>query len=109
LGGLALVVLSAQPGGSVGLGSLIVAVGVLMAFGAGLSLRSIWGKQVEQDAEQPRTGPLNPRAKPLRSPAVGQMRTWLRLLLSFDFGCLAVISAVLLLLGMILIFRGLGV
>jgi hypothetical protein len=109
LTGFALVVLAAHPGGSVGLGAVIVAVGVLMAFGAGLSLRSIWGQQVEQDQAAPRTGPLNPRAKPLRSPAVGQMRTWLRVLLSFDFGCLAVVSAVLLLLGMVLIFRGLGV
>ena len=108
MSGSALLVLATHPGGSVGLGSLIVAVGVLMAFGAGLSLRSIWGKQAGQDQDSPRTGPLNPRAKPLRSPAVGPMRTWLRLLLSFDFGCLAVISVVLLLLGMILIFRGLG-
>ena len=103
------VILAAAPGGSVGLGSLIVGVGVLMAFAAGLTLRSIWGKPPEQDDNAPRTGPLDPRAKPLRSPALGLMRTSLRLLLSFDFGCLAVISAVLLLLGLILTFRGLGV
>ena len=94
--------------GSVGLGALILAVGLLMAFGAGLSLRSIWGKQAPQERNLPRTGPLSPTAKPLRSPRLGPMRTWLRLVLSLDFGCLALVSAVLLLLGMILIFRGLA-
>ncbi len=99
-------VLAAAPHGSIGLGLVILAVGVLMAFGASLSLRSIWGNQSNNRGELPRSGPLVPTGRPLRSPAVGEMRTRFRVLLSFDFGCLALISVVLLLLGMILIFRG---
>jgi len=94
--------------GSVGLGLLILAVGMLMAFGAGLSLRSIWGRRAKEPPELPRSGPLVPVGRPLRSPALGEMRTRFRILLSFDFGCLALVSVVLLLLGMILVFRGLG-
>ncbi|MDA8332235.1 MAG: hypothetical protein M0027_13755 [Candidatus Dormibacteraeota bacterium] len=96
-------------GGSVGLGAITLAVAFILAFGASLSLRSIWAKQTKEDPDAPRTGRLDPRAKQLRSPALGPIRTRYRLLLSFDFGCLAIASAVLLLVGLILIFRGLGV
>jgi|GEM_PF-3502967 hypothetical protein len=96
-------------GGSVGLGAITLAVAFILAFGAGLSLRSIWAKQTSEDPEAAQTGRLDPRSKQLRSPALGPIRTRYRVLLSFDFGCLAVASAVLLLVGLILIFRGLGV
>jgi len=101
-------VAAAAAGGGVGLGLVVLAVGFLMAFGASLSLRSIWGKPVPPEKELPRTGPLNPRAKPLQSPALGNVRTRVRLLLSFDFGCLALVAAFLILTGMVIVFRGLG-
>lgn len=103
----ALLVASAG-GESLGLGILILGVGCLMAVGAAISLRSIWGRQSPQPDPLPRSGPLEENRKPLRSPAVGQMRTWFRVLVSFDFGCLALVSAVMLFLGLVVIFRALG-
>ncbi|HUY54962.1 MAG TPA: hypothetical protein VMV23_07370 [Candidatus Nanopelagicaceae bacterium] len=95
-------------GDSLGLGILILGVGSLMAVGAAISLRTIWGRQAAQPDPLPRSGPLEETGKPLRSPAVGQMRTWFRILISFDFGCLALVSAVMLFLGLVVIFRALG-
>jgi hypothetical protein len=93
--------------GSLGLGIVVLGVGLLMAFGASLSLRSIWGRQRPPE-ELPRFGPIPAQSKPLRSPAVGDLRTSVRLLLSFDFGCLALAATVLLLMGAVLIFRSFG-
>ncbi|MGA9776561.1 MAG: hypothetical protein WBU92_11690 [Candidatus Dormiibacterota bacterium] len=92
-------ILASTPSGSVGLGLVILAVGFLMAGGAGLSLRSIWGRASQPAPED--------GGRPLRSQAVGEMRTRFRLLLSFDLGCLTVTAAVLLFLGFTLIFRAL--
>ncbi len=103
----ALLVVSAS-GESLGLGVLILGVGCLMALGAAISLRSIWGRQSREPDSLPRSGPLEETRKPLRSPAVGQMRTWFRILVSFDFGCLALVSVVMLFLGLVVIFRALG-
>ncbi|MHB1525413.1 MAG: hypothetical protein ACYCZN_03895 [Candidatus Dormibacteria bacterium] len=102
------VLVAAAGGSSLGLGLLILAVGVLMATGAGVSLRSIWGRQQQAPPALPRSGPLDAQRRPLRAPAVGQMRTCFRVLISFDFGCLALVSAVMLWLGLVLIFRALG-
>ena len=102
------VLVASAAGGSLGLGFVILAVGVLMASGAGISLRSIWGRQQPEPDPLPRSGPLEEPRRPLRSPAVGQMRTWFRVLISFDFGCLALASAVMLFLGLVVIFRALG-
>jgi len=101
-------VAAAAPRGGGGVGGVGRAGGLQLAFGASLSLRSIWGKPVPPEKELPRTGPLNPRAKPLQSPALGNVRTRVRLLLSFDFGCLALVAAFLILTGMVIVFRGLG-
>jgi hypothetical protein len=98
---------TATTSGSLGLGILVLGVGVLMAFGASLSLRSIWGRQRPPE-ELPRFGPIPKQPKPLRSPAVGDLRTGFRLLLSFDFGCLAMAATVLLVMGAVLIFRSFG-
>ena len=95
-------------GSSLGLGFLILAVGVLMAAGAGISLHSIWGRQRQTPQSLPRSGPVEAQRRPFRSPAVGQMGTRFRVLISFDFGCLALVSGVLLLLGLVLVFRALG-
>jgi hypothetical protein len=92
-----------QPGG-VGLGIVILGVGLLMAGGAAISLRSIWGRA---RAAEPlaRQGPIGPEPRPLRSPQVGDFGGYLRLLVSFDFGCLAAIALVLIFLGLAVIFR----
>lgn len=94
------IVLVTASSGGVGLGIVILAVGALMAFGAGLSLRSIWARQTSSG--EPVEGDDR-----LRNPRVGQMRTPFRVLISFDFGCLVLVAAVLLFLGFALIFRGL--
>jgi hypothetical protein len=92
--------------GGVGLGVVILAVGLLMAGGAGLSLRSIWSRARAAEA-LPRQGPIAEEKRPLRSPGVGQFSGWLRLLVSFDFGCLALISVLLIFAGLAVIFRSL--
>ncbi len=90
--------------GGVGLGIVILLVGLLMAGGATISLRGIWARA--QKAEPlPRQGPLPPASRPLRSPLVGNLSGRLRLLVSFDFGCLAVISLVLIFTGLVVIFH----
>jgi len=90
--------------GGVGLGIAILAVGTLMAGGASISLRSIWARARAADPP-PRQGPIQEAPRPLRSPLVGELSGWLRLLVSFDFGCLAVISLVLIFLGLAVVFR----
>jgi len=94
-----------KPGG-VGLGVVILAVGLLMAGGATISLRSIWGRA---RAAEPvaRQGPIPDAPRPLRSPQVGDFGGKLRLLVSFDFGCLAAVALVLIFLGLAVIFRSL--
>lgn len=93
-------VLTTAPSGGAGLGIVVLAVAAVMAFGAGLSLRSIWTRQTP--SAEPTAGNDH-----LRNPRVGQMRTPFRILISFDFGCLVLISAVLFFLGFALIFRAL--
>ncbi len=88
-------------GGNFGLGLLVLCVGFLMAFGAALTLRSIWGQPSSPERADGETG------VPYRSAQVGEMRTRFRLLISFDFGCLAITSAVLLFIGFAIIFRAL--
>jgi hypothetical protein len=92
-----------KPGG-VGLGFVILGVGVLMAGGAAISLRSIWGRA---RAPEPvaRQGPIPNPQRPLRSPQVGDFGGKLRLLVSFDFGCLAAVALVQIFLGLAVIFR----
>jgi hypothetical protein len=94
-----------KPGG-VGLGIVILAVGLLMAGGAAISLRSIWGRArvAEPVARQ---GPIPDAPRPLRSAQVGDFGGRLRLLVSFDFGCLAMVALVLIFLGLAVIFRSL--
>ena len=87
--------------GSLGLGVLILCVGLLMASGAALTLRSIWGRPSSPDRPDGRSG------VPYRSARVGEMRTRFRLLISFDFGCLSLTAALLLFLGFVLVFRSL--
>ncbi len=101
--------LLAAAGGSdgVGLGVIIVAVGVLMAGAAYITLRGIWGRSQPVDEPLPRQGPLPTASGQLRSPAVGEMRRGFRLLISFDFGCLALLSLLLLFIGLAVIFRSL--
>jgi hypothetical protein len=91
-------------GGGLGIGIVILAVGFLMAGGAALSLRSIWGRA---RAAEPlaRQGPLNEGERPLRSPGVGELSGWFRILVSFDFGCLALVSVLLIFAGLVVIFR----
>ncbi|MGA7087233.1 MAG: hypothetical protein WA724_07700 [Candidatus Dormiibacterota bacterium] len=86
------------------MGLVILGVGVLMAGGAAISLRSIWGRA---RAAEPvaRQGPLPEPQRPLRSPQVGDFGGKLRLLVSFDFGCLAAVALVLIFLGLAVIFR----
>ncbi|HUY57436.1 MAG TPA: hypothetical protein VMV12_06375 [Candidatus Micrarchaeaceae archaeon] len=100
---LPLVAFSAASGG-IGLGIVILAVGLLMAGGAAISLRSIWARaRIEQPLA--RQGPLKDRARPLRSPGVGELKGWFRVLVSFDFGCLALVSLLLIFAGLVVIFR----
>ncbi len=89
--------------GSVGLGAVILAVGLLMAAGAAMSLRSIWGRrhQTEQDEAADERNRL-------RAAGVGPVKGWLRLVVSFDFGCLALLAAALIFLGLVLLFRASG-
>ncbi|MGH7609202.1 MAG: hypothetical protein ACREOD_04565 [Candidatus Dormibacteria bacterium] len=94
-----------SPSGGTGLGIVILAVGVLMAGAAAITLRSIWGRQPPPPEPGQRPEPGQPR--PLRSPAVGEIRRGFGVLLSFDFGCLALMSAVLIFLGLVVIFRAL--
>lgn len=94
------IVLATATSGGAGLGIVILAVAALMAFGAGLSLRSIWARQTPSG--EPTEGDDR-----LRNPRVGRLRTPFRLLVSFDFGCLVLISAVLFFLGFAVIFRAL--
>ncbi|MGA8427376.1 MAG: hypothetical protein WB801_07290 [Candidatus Dormiibacterota bacterium] len=104
---LAATVLAAvsKPGGF-GLGVVILGVGLLMAGGAAISLRSIWGRA--QTAEPvTRQGPIPDAPRPLRSPQVGDLSGKLRLLISFDFGCLAAVALLLIFLGLAVIFRSL--
>jgi len=96
---------AARPGG-VGLGIVILAVGVLMGAGAALSLRGIWGRARPVPA-LPRQGPIDEEPRPLRSPLVGELSGRFRLLVSFDFGCLAIVSLVLIFAGLAVIFRSL--
>jgi hypothetical protein len=92
--------------GGVGLGIVILAVGFLMAVGAAISLRSIWARA--REAEPPaRQGPIKVDSRPLRSAGVGDLSGWFRLLVSFDFGCLALVSLVLIFAGLAVIFRSL--
>ena len=88
-------------GSSFGLGLLVLGVGLLMAFGAALTLRSIWGQPTSSERADGGTG------VPYRSARVGEMRPRFRLLISVDFGCLAITSAVLLFIGFAIIFRAL--
>ncbi len=88
-------------GGSFGLGLLVLGVGFLMALGAALTLRSIWGRPTAQERADGEAG------VPYRSAQVGEMRTRFRLLISFDFGCLAITAAVLLFIGFAIISRAL--
>lgn len=98
-----LVAFSATSGG-IGLGIVILAVGLLMAGGAAISLRSIWARaRIEQPLA--RQGPLKDSARPLRSPEVGELKGWFRVLVSFDFGCLALVSLLLIFAGLVVIFR----
>lgn len=101
----ALLAAVSKPGG-VGLGVVILGVGLLMAGGAAISLRSIWGraKVAEPLARQ---GPIPDAPRPLRSLQVGDFGGKLRLLVSFDFGCLAAVAMVLIFLGLAVIFRSL--
>lgn len=92
--------------GGVGLGIVILAVGVLMAGGAALSLRSIWSR-AQAEESPPRQGPIPGARRPMRSPGVGDLSGWFRLLVSFDFGCLALVALVLIFAGMVVIFRSL--
>jgi len=94
---------ASKPGG-VGLGLVILGVGLLMAGGAAISLRSIWGRARAADPV-PRQGPIPDPQRPLRSPQVGDFGGKLRLLVSFDFGCLAALALVLIFLGLAVIFR----
>jgi len=100
-----LVAAVSRPGGA-GLGIVILGVGLLMAGGAAISLRSIWGRA---RAAEPlaRQGPIPDAPRPLRSSQVGDFGGKLRLLTSFDFGCLAVVALVLIFLGLAVIFRSL--
>lgn len=98
-----LLLATTTPADSLGLGIVILAVGCLMAGGAALSLRSIWGRMQRQEA-LPRQGPVR-EGKPLRSQGVGDLSGWFRLLVSFDFGCLALVSVVLIFAGLAVIFR----
>ncbi|MFZ0169348.1 MAG: hypothetical protein WAL64_07985 [Candidatus Dormiibacterota bacterium] len=83
---------------------MILGVGVLMAGGAAISLRSIWGRA--RGAEPvARQGPIPDAPRPLRSPQVGDFGGKLRLLVSFDFGCLAAVALVLIFLGLAVVFR----
>lgn len=91
---------------SFGLGIVILAVGFLMAGGATLSLRSIWARARAVEP-LPRQGPIEEVARPLRSPGVGELSGWFRILVSFDFGCLALVSLVLIFAGLAVIFRSL--
>ncbi|HUY09340.1 MAG TPA: hypothetical protein VMW80_07800 [Candidatus Dormibacteraeota bacterium] len=101
-----LLVAAVPPSGGVGLGIVILAVGLLMAGGAAISLRSIWARA---RAEEPvaRQGPIQEGSRPLRSPGVGELSGWFRMLVSFDFGCLALVSVVLIFAGLAVIFRSL--
>jgi uncharacterized iron-regulated membrane protein len=101
------VLATVQPSGGVGLGIVIVAVGVLMAGGAAISLRSIWGRRRAPDQPLARQGPIPEPPRPLRSPRMGELRGMFRMLISFDFGCLALLSLVLIFLGLAVIFRSL--
>ncbi|MGC1184289.1 MAG: hypothetical protein WBA31_03945 [Candidatus Dormiibacterota bacterium] len=85
---------------------MILAVGLLMAAGAGLSLRSIWGRARAAEPLQ-RQGPIAEEGRPLRSPGLGELSGWFRVLVSFDFGCLALVALVLIFAGLAVIFRSL--
>ncbi|MGH7610883.1 MAG: hypothetical protein ACREN4_02570 [Candidatus Dormibacteria bacterium] len=74
-----------------------------MGVAAGFTLRSIWGRQSQPPRDRRSYEPGEPR--PMRSPEVGEIRRGFGLLLSFDFGCLAVMAAVLIFLGLFVIFR----
>ncbi|HVC22020.1 MAG TPA: hypothetical protein VNH82_01090 [Candidatus Dormibacteraeota bacterium] len=93
-------------GDGLGIGIVILAVGLLIAAGAGLSLRSIWGR-ARAAAPLPRQGPLPEEGRPLRSPGVGELAGWFRVLVSFDFGCLALLALVLIFAGLAVVFRSL--
>ncbi len=96
---------AAQP--SLGLGLVILAVGVLMASLAVVSLRSIWSRGSPPEP-LPRQGPLPPPPVPLIAPGARDMPTRLRALVSVDFGCLTVVAVVLCGLGLVLVLRALG-
>ncbi|MGH7704392.1 MAG: hypothetical protein ACRENY_00850 [Candidatus Dormibacteria bacterium] len=97
---------TAPPSGGVGLGIAILAVGILMAGGAAISLRGIWSKATPPDPLA-RQGPIAEPRRPWRSPAVGDLQGRLRLLVSFDFGCLALVAVALIFTGLAVIFRSL--
>ncbi len=86
-------------GSSAGLGIVILAVGLLMGGLATVTLRSIWSR-----SPGPR-GPGGGRvgSEPPASPR--PLHPLLRAALSIDFGCLAMVAAVLCVLGLVLILR----
>ncbi len=97
---------AASQGDGLGIGIVILAVGLLMAGGAALSLRSIWGRARATESLA-RQGPIKEPGRPLRSPGVGELSGWFRVLVSFDFGCLALLALVLVFAGLAVIFRSL--
>jgi len=85
-------------GSSAGLGIVILAVGLLMGGLAGFTLRSIWGR-----GSPPAPPPT--RSAITASPPPRPLHPLLRALLSVDFGCLAIVAAVLSVLGLVLVLR----
>ena len=96
---------AAQP--SLGLGLVILAVGLLMAGLAVMSLRTIWTREPPPEP-LPRQGPLPPLRDPGIAAAARGMSTGLRAALSVDFGCLTAVAIVLCGLGLVLVLRALG-
>ncbi|HVA21447.1 MAG TPA: hypothetical protein VNN74_05070 [Candidatus Micrarchaeia archaeon] len=88
-------------GSSAGLGIVILAVGLLMGALAAFTLRSIWGRP--PPARDPGRRDRLAEAAPPRP-----LHPLLRGVLSVDFGCLAVIAAVLSVLGLVLILRSIA-
>lgn len=89
-------------GSSAGLGIVILAVGLLMGGLATVTLRSIWSRS---PGPPPPPGPGGGRvgSEPPASPR--PLHPLLRAALSIDFGCLAMVAAVLCVLGLVLILR----
>ncbi len=87
-------------GSSPGLGILILGVGLLMGGLAVYTLRSVWRRT--PTAPGPR-GPAGGGSPPPRP-----MPVLLRAVLSIDFGCLALVAAVLTVLGLVLLLRAIA-